>query len=734
MSLSARYRRKARKRRREAERKHLRLDIQGLRMVAVLSVFANHLWQWPSGGFVGVDVFFVISGFLITGNLLRSAEAAGRVSFRQFYWNRVRRIVPAATVVLLLTYLASTLVFLPFRSHQIGIDALWAAIFCANWHFLSIGTNYFQAAAATVSPIQHYWSLSIEEQFYFVWPALILIISFAIIRNNWSPSRRSTVAGAVMAAIVATSLMWALWETAESPLSAYFNTFARIWELGIGALLATAVGLLAQVPLKVRPILSWAGLLLIGVSLVFIRDDMPGFPAPWALLPVVGAALVIVAGVGQEPEYQAFLRSPAAGYIGDISYSLYLIHWPVIVLLGAVMDVNNSFYVTAVALSFGLSIASYHLVENPLRRANPDKARAFVTAIRKQKYSPAKSTQYASLAAATLLAVAGVAWLAQPPPPARAHNFSDAASDTSRDGSDLVNVALPAMSLGPVGTALQSEVTEALKATEWPVLDPPMESLFVGGEENHAITPEVAKCTGSKIAPPEFCNYGSTSAPVKFVVVGDSVGSGYAEIFRELALKSNGRLQVINETMQTCAFTQDALARISVLPDCPGRKDSAVDVINSVKPDAVIISNSYLEDRIVGASQDMTNQEWSDSLNRIIGRFKDSTKKIVLLAPPAGHLSIKDCFSKVSSKPASCVTRIQPIWYSRAESEQKLAMSLGGVWVDSRPWFCSQSQRCPSFVGTTPARVDATHMAPPYASKIAPAVAESLAAAGIPLA
>jgi peptidoglycan/LPS O-acetylase OafA/YrhL len=143
-----RYGKFSRRRRRRAAREGQRLDIQGLRMVAILAVFANHLWGWPHGGFVGVDVFFVISGFLITGNLMRDAEKRGTVSFRHFYWNRVRRIVPAATVVLLFTYVASVLVFLPFRSNQIGLDALFALLFAANWRFAIQGTDYFQADAA----------------------------------------------------------------------------------------------------------------------------------------------------------------------------------------------------------------------------------------------------------------------------------------------------------------------------------------------------------------------------------------------------------------------------------------------------------------------------------------------------------------------------------------------------------------------------------------------------------
>ena len=193
-----------------------RLDIQGLRMVAVLTVFANHLWHWPRGGFIGVDVFFVISGFLITGNLLRTAENTGTVSFKKFYWNRVRRIVPAATVVLIITYVVCLLVFLPFRAHPVGVDALFAFIFMANWHFAIHETDYF-AAADAVSPIQHYWSLSIEEQFYFMWPALIFVISLIVVRKAWTHHHRMLLAGGVMGVIIVASLGWAILRDRDGP-------------------------------------------------------------------------------------------------------------------------------------------------------------------------------------------------------------------------------------------------------------------------------------------------------------------------------------------------------------------------------------------------------------------------------------------------------------------------------------------------------------------------------------
>jgi peptidoglycan/LPS O-acetylase OafA/YrhL len=697
-------------------------------MVAVLMVFANHLWDLPTGGFVGVDVFFVISGFLITGNLVRMAETAGNVSFKNFYWNRVRRIVPAATVVLLLTYAGSTLVFLPFRSHQVGIDALFALVFASNWWFAYENTDYFRAAASTVSPVQHYWSLSIEEQFYFVWPALIFVISVLIVRKKWSHSRRMAIAGGVMTAIVAASLSWALHETVTSSTAAYFNTFARVWELGVGALLATAVGLLARIPAKLKPVLSWAGLLLIAASLFLISDNSAGFPAPWAALPVGGAALVIAAGVGAEPRFQGFLRNPTSTYIGDISYSLYLIHWPVIVLLGALMDVSVHFYVTVLALSFALAIASYHMIENPLRRADTDKLRDLSRRIRNRRYWPKKSSQYALLGAMTLLVVAAIACVSRPvaideaAPPSLAAEGSNSADADAPSG--------PAPKFGPLTTALQTEILAALRTAAWPSLNPSMESVL---ESKKIVSPEVETCYPSEVAHPDLCNYGSPSAPIRIVIVGDSVATGYAEIFREMALNSNGQLQVLNQTMPSCVFTQDPIDREDVSPQCGGRKDSAVDVINTVKPNAVIISNSYEGDHFVGNPNDMSMPDWSDSLRRIVDRFRGSTQQVVLLAPPPSDKSIRDCVSKRSSTPASCVGSIPDRWKSMAGAEQKLSKSIGGVWIDSRPWFCNPSGHCPSFVGSTPARADEIHMAPPYASKIRPVVAESLRDAGIPI-
>lgn len=598
------YRRKSRRRRRHAARNHQRLDIQGLRMVAVLTVFASHLWGWPSGGFIGVDVFFVISGFLITGNLMRTAEDTGTVSFWGFYGNRIRRIVPAATVVLALTCVASALVFLPFRAREVNIDALWAFVFLSNWWFGFKDTDYFHVASDAVSPLQHYWSLSIEEQFYFVWPALIFLVSVLVIRKSWSHARRMTIAGGVMSVIVAASLAWALAETASSPAWAYFDTAARVWELGVGAVLACTVDRLARIPDVVRPALSWVGLAAIGASVVLISEDPIGFPAPWAILPVAGAALVIAAGVGREPKYQAFLRNPVSGYLGDISYSLYLVHWPVIILVGSVMDVSSYYWGTVIGLSFGLSVASYHMVETPFRRITMDKVRTTRKLIRKGRYWPQKASQYATLGSIMLLIVGLGAYAMRP----EAYEYS-----------------------GP------PSILAALRTTSWPELDPSMEQVI----ESPTVDPAIRPCDNyNATVDVNECTYGERTAPIRIVLAGDSEGHAYAGPLRDIVLNSGGQLQLLNMSMASCAFTDQLVNRGNVSSTCEARKRNAVDTINSTKPDIVIISNLYRFGMKVDSTQ-FTQGEWLTSMRDIIDQFRPSTRNVVLLSGPPGEVNPK---------------------------------------------------------------------------------------------
>ncbi|MEP6560903.1 MAG: acyltransferase [Nakamurella sp.] len=345
-----------------------RPDIQGLRAVAVILVVCDHLFTWP-GGEVGVDVFFVISGFLITGLLLREHEETGRISWAGFYGRRVRRIIPAATVCLVTAVAVSYLIYRTVWFDAIRTDGIWSFFFVSNWHYAEVWTDRAWAGLP-ISPLAHFWSLSVEEQFYIVWPVLLIIVLRAAGRRvrgrGWSERR---ILGAVLALVAAGSFSWAIIETAKIPYWAYFSTFSRAWELCIGALLALTAGWLTRVPAWARPVLLHAGLAAIVASLVLIGPTS-AFPGPWAALPVIGAALVVASGIGGQSRYALALTNPVSVYVGKISYSLYLWHLPVIVMLASVISRDTGwYYVLAIEAMVAFSVTSFYLVENPVRRS-----------------------------------------------------------------------------------------------------------------------------------------------------------------------------------------------------------------------------------------------------------------------------------------------------------------------------------------------------------------------------
>lgn len=691
-------------------------------MVAVLLVFANHLWAWPRGGFVGVDVFFVISGYLITGNLLRTAERRGNVSFRNFYWNRIRRIVPAAAAVLILTYLVAVLVFAPFRAHQVGVDALTAFFFMSNWHFAFRQADYF-ASGDAVSPLLHFWSLSIEEQFYFVWPALIFLVGLTIARKALTHEHRMRRVGATLAAVIVVSFGWAMHESASAPAWAYLNTFSRVWELGIGALLATLVGPLSRISAQLKPWLSWAGLGLIAASVALIGEGSAGFPAPWALLPVVGSSLVIAAGIGGEPNWQGFLQNPVAVYVGNISYSLYLVHWPVIAILGAlVAGQGGVFYVAVGALTFGLAIACYHFLESPLRygswRALGDTS---------------EGIKSAAIAALTLVTIGLTALAFHPVPttPEPAIARPNAQSVDAGKGSQPLGFG--SAKLGPLGTELQDHIAESLRATQWPTLDPTMESVI--DRSTGTLDPEVARCEHTTPPDPQACTWGAAAAPIRVVLLGDSIALGYGVALRELALNSGGRIQLHIEAMSWCAFTQADLKTPNQAIDeaCSARRQHSIAFINETKPDVVLIANRVgINAPLVGGGK-IESGDWAKSMRQFVDQFRGSVKRVVWIAPPPEVKKPSECFSAKDSVPADCVSETNGggRWLTQAQDEQAVAHVEAGTWIDSQQWFCSVEGRCPVFVGSTPARVDDAHMSAVYAQKIFPVIGESLTAAGV---
>lgn len=226
----------------------------------MIVVILDHLFHWPSGGFVGVDIFFVISGFVITQSMLREHARTGRISITGFYKRRVKRIMPAALLTLTATLAGAYLFFGAARFVSTVWDGFFAVIFGANYRFALAGTDYFQAGGP-VSPLQHFWSLSVEEQFYGVWPWIVAGVYLWAARSGRSGTSARSILGVAIVGISVASLAWGIWETTLSPTWAYFNTASRVWELGVGAMLAIMAPSCSRIAAGIRPILAWAGIM-----------------------------------------------------------------------------------------------------------------------------------------------------------------------------------------------------------------------------------------------------------------------------------------------------------------------------------------------------------------------------------------------------------------------------------------------------------------------------------------
>jgi len=249
-----------------------------------------------------------------------------------------------------------------------------------------------------------------------------------------------------------------------------------------------------------------------------------------------------------------------------------------------------------------------------------------------------------------------------------------------------------------------------------------------------AVVPaDVGACASTDPPAAEKCTWGSPSAAIRAVLIGDSVAETYLGPLHDIALNSGGRLQVHSEAQQACYFIKDVIARQdqSLVDACDARKQRAVDYINATKPDVVFISHTYSgTKRISGTNHTLSPKEWADSLGNFVDAFRANVKKIVFLAPMPNNISISDCYGNRSNTPADCISKVSKNWTARAVAEQNLAKSIGAIWVDSRPWFCADAVHCPSFVGTTLTMHDDLHMTQAYGQNIEPVILESLTASG----
>jgi peptidoglycan/LPS O-acetylase OafA/YrhL len=344
--------------------REVRTDVEALRAIAILLVvaFHCHIAAIP-GGFIGVDVFYVLSGYLITGLLVTEAEKTSSLNLWRFYAKRVRRLLPAASLVLVTTLIMGAIFFSPRELELTAHAARANALYVSNLYFSRSAADYF-SARVTFNPLLHTWSLSVEEQFYLFWPLLIALGLLV-----WR-SRRGLIAAMVLLTLVSFAVN--LWLTDHDRVVAFYALPTRAWEFGLGAL-ATLIPLGGlRLNRATWMAIGWLGVLLILGSTLFISSIQP-FPGWRALIPVIGTVLTLIAGAEQPlAGVGAVFNTAPLQTLGGLSYSWYLWHWPFLVFTAAIMPAGATLArLSAAGLSLGVAYATHRYFENPIRRSLP---------------------------------------------------------------------------------------------------------------------------------------------------------------------------------------------------------------------------------------------------------------------------------------------------------------------------------------------------------------------------
>ena len=330
-------------------------QIQGLRALAALLVTLFHA-KWIGGGFIGVDIFYVISGFLITGLLLREIDRSKTINFKEFYARRFKRLLPTSFFILSVTAIASWILIPGTMRTSLGRDIIAASLYVSNYLFAWWQADY-QNLDATPSPVIHYWSLAVEEQFYLIWPLLILFFSSVALKI-----KKKTFLIYSVGFVTLTSFIFSIYLTETSPIWAFYSLPTRAWELGLGALLVL-------IPtIKTKKYVGLIGFILVMVS-AFIFNEATAFPGKNALLPVVGTVLLIGSIQSWPPFLNDVANSQLFQWLGEISYPLYLWHWPLLVLPSTYFARPLHVYERIIAIFLTLLFAdlTHRFIEEPYR-------------------------------------------------------------------------------------------------------------------------------------------------------------------------------------------------------------------------------------------------------------------------------------------------------------------------------------------------------------------------------
>lgn len=668
-----------------------RPDIQGLRAIAVLLVLVFHVF--PSalpGGYIGVDVFFVISGFLISGLLMRESHETGTVRLGSFYERRIRRLLPAATLVICVSA-AGTILFLPqTRWTDTGWQLLASAFYVENWYLYFQSVDYLRSDVSP-GPFQHFWSLSVEEQFYFVWPLLILISGLAAAKLKLSAR---WVWGTIFALVAISSLAASVVITMRDQPSAYFMLWTRIWELSLGALAALLTGKVA-LPAVLRAILTWAAVSAIVVAACLFTDRSP-FPGYIALLPTIATAvLLLVGGEGSAGSASPLLRSPIMQYVGDISYSLYLWHWPAVVFglafLGKPFDLLQGAGIIGIA--FALSAVTKIYVEDVFRTRKPGGSHLRVIGL-----FLFCSISSIGCAAALLVPASQAA--------------KEATEQQINYGEYPGAAALYADAVTPVPTGPKF-IPDLIVARQ------SLPDMY--GRNCHVPRPS------SHINPCVFEPAdGDPNSGFVVMLIGDSHAGQWLPALQEIA-KPEG-WTIISHTKSSCPVVDaDLIVGQTSYPECRLWGQAVVQDVVARKPDLVVtamITNHFAE----GATSGAENQRMlADGLKRSWAPIADAGIPVVAIAgTPRMSKSVPDCLAENIAAPEKCgrvaseaLGQDQAIRFAAAE------MPEAATLIDLTEGLCT-SAFCPAVAGNVVVYRDENHLTIEYSRTLAPLLSSKL--------
>lgn len=706
----------------------VRRDIEGLRAVAVGVVVLYHAhFLGLRGGFVGVDVFFVISGFLITSLLLREHTASGRISLSHFYGRRVRRLLPASCLVVVGTVVAGNFWLEPLRLRDLGTDAIASGGFVANIVFAQRGTDYLQSALPP-SALQHYWSLAVEEQFYVVWPALLALLLW----RGIGARSRATIG---IAAISAASLVVCIWQTSTSQPWAFFGLHARAWELGAGALLALAWPRLTATSPIIRGVSAWVGLGVV-IATCFLVDEAMAFPGLIAVAPVVGTLLVLTAGDEARKGPVVILRNPVMQWIGARSYSIYLWHWPALIIGEAALDGPLSAVerVGLVALSLVGADLSYRFVENPVRHSQVLARRNVLT------LAVGAGLVLVSITAGLALRGKSVDLATDVVATTPTFVTTSTIQETTSTTIDTIASSVVPGSTLPPGTPTTTDAaipdgpppsvaspTEPLQAVIDAVstqqVPKNLEPSLVGATGDKPIIYDDGCHLDAGSTEPGECVFGDVTSSFTVALFGDSHAAQWFDALDSIAKQRGWRLLAL--TKLGCTPIEQITYNSTVGATYPQCKPWRANVKKRLAAEHVAVVFISYSNRLqqVGVRQPFPDQVWLDGFSELIPELRAiGTEPVLITDTPYPGRDVPICLSENVSSVGNCAfSRERGVRQSRLDTNIAAAVDNAAQVLDVTNWLCTD-KACPVIVGNLLVYRDTNHITTKYAEWLAPLI------------